>query len=138
MKHVLSLAFLAALSLLAGCAASVNTIENAQKSAKMYALCDARVETDSSLAHNFGVTRLFSARNRAGMLRVQMEVELLKCERMTINAKMEWYDESGMLVETAGGGWQQYVFEPRETLSLAFTAPSRDVCDFRLKLMRAE
>ena len=138
MKTVFGFLGVIGLMFCVGCAASVNTIENAHKSATMYTLCDERVETDSSLSADFGVARLFSARNRAGLLRVQMEVELLKRERMTINAKMEWYDDSGMLVETAGGGWQQYVFEPRETLSLAFTAPSREVSDFRLKLMRAE
>jgi uncharacterized protein YcfL len=139
MKILTCTLILTALSLLIGCAgSSVNTIENAHKSAAMRILEDARIDTDLNLADDLGVVRLNTAENAAGILRVQMEMENFTRDRITVNAKMEWYDGDAMLVETAGGGWQQYAFEPRESRSLTFTAPSREVRDFRLKVMSAE
>lgn len=125
--------------LLAGCRSnSVNTVENAAKSAPMTILRDTRVTTDPAFADDFGVVRINTAENAAGLLRVQLELENFAHKRCTVNVRLEWYDASAMCLETAGGGWQQYVFEPRESRSLVFTAPVREACDFRLKLIKPE
>lgn len=119
-----------------GCASStVNSVENLDKSASMTILRDMRVETDLSFADDLGVVRINSAENAAGLLRVQLELENFTNSRLQANAMIEWYDGSAMRIDSAGGGWQQYVFEPRESRSILFTAPTRDARDFRLKLM---
>lgn len=139
MNKLIAFSVFAALGLLVGCSsASINTVENARKSAAMQVMRDARVDTDLNLADDFGVVRLNTAENAAGILRVQAEMENFTRSRMTINAMIEWYDETAMRIDTAGGGWQQYVFEPRESRSVVFTAPSREARDFRLKMLNAD
>lgn len=139
MKKQVAFLALAALGLLVGCSSdSVNTVENARKFAAMQVMRDARVDTDLNLADDFGVVRLNAAENAAGILRVQAEMENFTRSRMTINAMIEWYDETAMRIDTAGGGWQQYVFEPRESRSIVFTAPSREARDFRLKMLNVD
>ncbi len=129
---------LASVSLMAGCASTINTVENANKSAAMRIMDDTRIETDAHLAEDFAIVRMNKAENAAGFLRVQMEMENFTRSYLTVYAKIEWYDENAMIIETAGGGWQQYVFEPRESRSVVFTAPSRNARDFRLKLKDAD
>lgn len=139
MKHTLSFILLAGLSLMLGCTGvSVNTVENADKSAAMHILRDTRVDTDAHLADDFGIVRLNTAENAAGLLRVQAEMENFTRKRMTVNFALEWYDASAMRIDTAGGGWQQVAFEPRESRSMVFTAPSREARDFRIKLQNAK
>lgn len=136
MKSALHLLFLAGIVTAIGCSGpSVNTLENASKSATMTILQDTRVDTDPAFADNFGVVRINSAENAAGLLRVQLEMENFTHKRLQANALLEWYDASAMRIDAATGGWQQYVFEPRESRSILFTAPTREARDFRLKLV---
>lgn len=139
MKLGLHLLLAGAVFAVAGCSGpSVNTVENMAKSATMTIIQDTRVDTDPSFADDFGVVRINTADNAAGLLRVQLEMENFSRDRVHVNALLEWYDTSAMRIDTAGGGWQQYVFEPRESRSILFTAPTRDARDFRLKLINPE
>lgn len=139
MKIGLHLLLTAGIVAVVGCSGpTVNTVENAAKSATMTIIQDARVDTDPSFADDFGVVRINTAENVAGLLRVQLEMENFSRDRVQVNAAVEWYDGSAMRIDTAGGGWQQYVFEPRESRSILFTAPTRDARDFRLKLINPE
>ena len=139
MKQALFCATCIGMFLMVGCAGvSVNTVENANKSAAMNIIRDSRVDTDLNFADDFGVVRINTAENAAGLLRVQLEMENFTRDRLTVNAQMEWYDAAAMKIDTAGGGWQQYVFEARESRSLSFTAPSREARDFRIKLLNAD
>ena len=122
-----------------GCSSSsVNSIENAEKNAAMTILRDCRVVTDDSLEDRLVPVRLNTATNAAGILRLQIEVENLSRKRISAYAILDWYDGDAIRLDTAGGGWQQYVFEPRESRSLTFTAPTPSAKDFRLKLIEAE
>lgn len=137
MKFGLHLLLPAALVMAVGCSvSSVNTVENADKSAAMTILRDTRVDTDPSFADDFGVVRINTAENAAGLLRVQLEMENFSRKRLAVSAQLDWYDGSAMRIDSAGGGWQQYVFEPRESRSILFTAPAREARDFRLKLIK--
>jgi uncharacterized protein YcfL len=139
MKQVLLSMTSIGMLLMVGCTGvSVNTVENLNKAAAMVILEDARVVTDPHLADDFGIVRINTAENAAGLLRAQFEMENFTRDRMTINAQMEWYDAAAMKIDAAGGGWQQYVFEPRESRSITFTAPSREARDFRIKLVDAD
>lgn len=136
MKSTLHLLFLAGMLTAIGCSGpSVNTLENASKSATMTILRDTRLDTDPAFADTFGVVRINSAENTAGLLRVQLEMENFTHNRIQANALMEWYDASAIRIDAAAAGWQQYVFEPRESRSILFTAPTREARDFRLKLI---
>ncbi len=93
---------------------------------------------DHSLAAQVGVVRTTRARNDEGFLRVQTILENYTEDRLAINYKVEWSDEHTMTMETAGGGWNQLIFEPRESHHLVFTAPSRSAEGFRIKMARPE
>ncbi|MBQ9693335.1 MAG: YcfL family protein [Kiritimatiellae bacterium] len=139
MKQGMMLWTLGILLAVTGCTGvSVNSVENANKSAMMQIIADKRVDTDPHLADDFGIVRLNTAENAAGILRVQAEMENFTRDPLTVNLKVEWYDANAMRIDTAGGGWQQQVFNPRESKSIAFTAPSRDARDFRIKLQAIE
>lgn len=136
MKLALYLLLLAGITTAIGCSGpSINTLENASKSAQMTIIQDTRVDTDPAFANDFGVVRINTAENVAGLLRVQLEMENFTYKRIQANVQIEWYDSSAMLIGSAGGGWQQYVFEARESRSILFTAPTREARDFRLKLV---
>lgn len=136
MKLGLPLVLAAAAVSFFGCSGpSVNTLENVSKSASMTIIQDTRVDTDPTFADDFGVVRINTTTNAAGLLQVQLEMENFTYKRLQVNAQMEWYDASAMLIDTAGGGWQQYAFEARESRSVRFTAPTREARDFRLKLV---
>ena len=139
MKYGVFLAIAAALLGTIGCTgASVNSVENARKAAYMQLMADTRLDTDPHLADDFGVVRLNTAENAAGFLRVQMEMENFTRDRLSVKALLEWYDADALRIETAGGGWQEYRFEARESRSMVFTAPTRNARDFRLKLQALE
>lgn len=137
-RHFGWMAFAVTLAFVGCTGVSVNTVENAHKSAAMRIVADTRIDTDPHLADDFGVVRLNTAETPAGFMRVQVEMENFTRDRMTVNGCLEWYDDQAMFVGTAGGGWQQYRFEPRESRSYVFVAPARNVRDFRFKLQETE
>jgi uncharacterized protein YcfL len=132
-------AMVAACLVLAGCRnASVNAVENANKSGRMQVMPTHQVQTDPSLMEDVAVVRLNTATNERGFLRAQAMMENFTDDRIRVSYMIEWYDADAMLVSTAGGGWTQITFEPRETRSFAFVAPSAVAKDFCIKMMRLE
>lgn len=128
-----------ALFVFAGCRnASVNATENYNKSAVMNIIASKQVQTDPNLTETVAVVRLNTATNNVGFLRAQASLENFTDDRVTIYYEIEWYDADAMRITTAGGGWQQEVFEPRETRQLVFIAPSANAKDFCIKLKSVE
>lgn len=116
--------------------ASVNAAENYNKTARMNVIATKHVQTDPNLTETVNIVRLNTATTAAGLLRAQAAFENFTDERVTISYMIEWYDADAMLVLSAGGGWQQEVFEPRETRQLTFTAPNPSAKDFCIKLLK--
>lgn len=137
--QLMFLGMLALISFSYGCRnASVNTAENREKTAHMNQIELSRVKTDPELSETIGVVRMNTAKTDAGFLRVQASIENFTDERIVISHEIEWFDTDAMRISTASGGWQQEVFEPRETRQLVFVAPNRDAKDFNIKIIRVE
>lgn len=136
MKRSLYLWLSLCLMALSGCSViSINSVENAEKSARMRMLADARVDTDPHLADRVGVVRLNSAVNQGGFMRIQAEVENFTYAPLSVNLHIDWYDGDAMRVDVAGDAWLEIPFEARESRSLVFVAPNRSARDFRIKLL---
>ena len=120
---------------LTGCRTSVNTVENADKSGMPNFIQDRRVITDERMAHKVNVTAINTASTDNGFLRVQVLLANHSNSQQTVFHSLEWYDEDGMVVSSASGGWTQQQFMPRETRAFTFTAPNPRVKDFVIKLM---
>ena len=118
-----------------GCRTSVNTIENADKSGMPNFIQDRRVITDERMAHRVNVTAINTKTAENGFLRVQIFLANHSNSQQTIFQSLEWYDDDGMMVSTASGGWSQQQFMARETRAFTFTAPNVRAKDFVLKVM---
>ena len=135
MNHYPWLTAALACLMLTGCRTAVNTTENAEKYALPNAISDSRVIADRGLDSRVRVISLSTKPGPNDFL--QLQVEFLNCKNsiQSINCLVEWFDASGMLVSTAGGGWKQQEFMPRESLFVTFTAPTATAKDFRVKMM---
>lgn len=120
---------------LTGCRTSVNTVENADKSGMPNFIQDRRVVTDERMAHRVNVTAINTMTTDAGLLRVQVLLANRSNSQQTVFHSLEWYDDDGMAVSTASGGWTQQQFMARETRAFTFTAPNPRAKDFVIKLM---
>lgn len=137
MKRAVRVGFAASCAVLlaAGCATTVNTVENADKAGVREMVRDKRVVSDRTLENRIAVVGLNQMQTAAGFLRVQAEFYNLKRTVQNFFYTVEWFDADGMRVETATGGWTEQQILARESLFLTFTAPSPRAKDFVLKMV---
>jgi uncharacterized protein YcfL len=78
------------------------------------------------------------ARVNGDTMKVQVEIRNDNLRPGNMDYKFEWFDESGMLVNTtgAGGGWRSITILTGEQMSLVDIAPNDRCKDFRLKTER--
>lgn len=124
-----------AVLLTAGCATTVNTVENADKAGVREMVRDKRVVSDRTLENRIAVVGINQAQTPGGFLRVQLEFYNLKRTVQSFFYTLEWFDADGMRIETATGGWTEQQILARESLFLTFTAPSPRAKDFVLKMV---
>jgi len=129
------LGLLAGALLTAGCATTVNTVENADKAGVREMVADRRVVSDRTLANRVVVVGINQTQTDAGFLRVQVEFYNKKRTIQNFFYNVEWYGADGMRIETATGGWTEQQILAREVLSLTFTAPTRSAKDFVIKMV---
>ena len=127
-------AALLGLTLLAGCATNVNTVERAQPQAAPSYVADKRVITDNTLAGKFRVVSVNQATVSGNLLKVQATIENLKNSVQTLNYKFEWVDESGMAVSSPNETWKTVRLQGRETTTISTVAITPRAVDFTLKL----
>lgn len=134
MKTTLIAASLLMLSMTA-CRTAVNTVENADTVGVSNIIEDKRVITDGTLERRVNVTAINERVAPNGFKQIQVQFTNRKNTMQTIFYTVEWFDADGMKVTTAGGGWTQQQFMPRESLYIVFTAPNINANDFLIKLM---
>ncbi len=125
---------LALASLLCACD-TVNMVEPANPASQREMLSDKRIITDSSLDDIAYVAGVNTARNSAGLLKVQAELVNKTTAYRNINYKFEWIDKSGMQVSAPTSTWISLPIEGGESRFVSAVAPNKNVVDFRLKLM---
>ena len=118
---------------LTGCRTSVNTVENAEKSASRDIVKDKRVVTDPSLRVNVTAINERTAPN--GFKQIQIELTNRRNSDVSVFYSVEWFDENGMAVPTGTGGWVDTPFVARESKFVVLTAPTAMAKDFRIKLV---
>ncbi|MDD4816768.1 MAG: YcfL family protein [Victivallaceae bacterium] len=139
------------LGMAGGCQNTVNTVENADKSAAPTYVNDKRVVTDGALRNRLAVAKVAVGESPNGMMVVQVEVTNMRTgffseawSSMTgenpyrINYRFRWFDEKGMAVSGISSVWQEKIIYPGESAYLESVAPSRDCRDFLLDLQEAE
>ena len=121
-------------SLLCACD-TVNMVEPANPASQREMLSDKRIITDSSLDDIAYVAGVNTARNSAGLLKVQAELVNKTTAYRNINYKFEWIDKSGMQVSAPTSTWISLPIEGGESRFVSAVAPNKNVVEFRLKLM---
>lgn len=121
-------------SLLCACD-TVNMVEPANPASQREMLSDKRIITDSSLDDIAYVAGVNTARNSAGLLKVQAKLVNKTTAYRNINYKFEWIDKSGMQVSAPTSTWISLPIEGGESRFVSAVAPNKNVVDFRLKLM---
>lgn len=118
-----------------GCRTAVNTVENAETVGVSNIIEDKRVVTDGTLVSRVDVTAINERKAPNGFRQIQVQLTNRRNTIQTIFYNVEWFDMDGMKVTTAGGGWTQQQFMPRESLYIVCTAPTINANDFIIKLM---
>ncbi len=134
MKSILVLAAIAGLALVTGCATNVNSVANAQPSARPNMVADKRVITDQSLGGLIRVVSVNDAVVSGNLKKVQVTLENAKNNSRTISYKFEWTDQDGMATNGITQSWQSLSFSGRETQTISSTAISPKAVDFTLKI----
>lgn len=114
---------------------TVNTVENAQPTAKKEMVSDKRVITDSSLARKVYVVGVNDAMTAGGLLQVQLEVVNQTSSRQRFTYHVQWFDATGMQISSTTGAILPCVIEGKETRYLSAVAPHPACKDFRVQFM---
>src|SRR5277367_3332081 len=88
----------ALLLIVSGCATSVNSVENAQKTGQRQMITDQRVITDQSLKKKVSIVGVNSAMTPGGFLQVQIELLNTTRSLARFSYHFEWFDASGMQI----------------------------------------
>lgn len=123
----------ASLSLLAGCASTVNSVERAAPIGQRQMVNDKRIITDAGLNR---AVRIIAVNETPGeFVRVQVEVLNTTHSLKSFNYRFEWFDVNGMQVNTSASTYLPRQIEGKESLFLSAMAPTPTARDFRLKLI---
>lgn len=116
---------------------TVNTVENVQKYGQRQMVADQRIITDTSLNRKVSIVGVSQAMTPGGLLKVQVEVLNPSRSLQTFSYRWEWFDEVGIMIDTAASVSITRQIEGRESLFITGLAPKETARDFRLKLIEA-
>lgn len=123
------------LSLLMGCASTVNTVERAAPVGQRQMVNDKRVITDAGL--NRGV-RIVGVNETPGEhLKIQVELLNTTGSLKSFNYRFEWFDANGVQVNTSTAIYLPRQIEGKESIFISAVAPTPSAKDFRLKLLES-
>lgn len=132
------------LILMAGCASevpyrpSVNTIADANVSANIKQVADARVETDQYLSQLLYLTEIRESQTNDGYRRIQIFLKNLSGSTYTVMYRFNWYDDNGVEVENPDNEmWVRKIIVAGDDLTLTSVAPQQKCKDFKLRLKAA-
>ena len=131
---LMSVGFAAGLSFLSGCT-TVNSVENAQKEGQRQMVSDQRVITDASLNRRVSIVGINQTVGAGGLLKVQVEVLNTTRSLQNFNYRWEWFDETGIIIDTPASTMVSRQIQGKESLFITGMAPKETAKDFRLKLI---
>ena len=121
---------------LAGCGStSVNTVERAQPVGERHLVSDKRVITDRTLDRAVRIVGMSEGATPDGFIKVQVEVHNTGRWKKSFSYKVEWFDASGVIVDTPASTSITRQIEGGEALFLSAVAPNATAKDFRFKFM---
>ena|SRR3990172_7534515 len=120
-----------------GCGPTMNTLEPAQSTAQRQMIADKRVITDTGLYSRVQILGVNTATGLAGFLKIQVEVENTTQSPQAFTYRIEWYDETGMIIPLPTTTAIPRTLQGRETASITATAPTPRAKDFRIKFLEA-
>lgn len=130
-------ALLASVLLTGGCKTTMNTVENAQPTAKKEMVADKRVITDSSLSSKVYVVGVNEAKTPGGLIQIQLEVVNQTSSRQRFTYHVQWFDAAGMQLSSTTGAILPCVIEGKETRYLSAVAPHPACKDFRVQFLES-
>lgn len=132
---------------LSACQNTVNTIENADKSATPNVVHDARFVTDGWLRDRLVLRSVKTATAASGHLAVEVAATNVRTGALaqtwssitgdvpyTVDYKFDWQDENGMTVDSGLSIWQARQIKPGETVYFKSVAPTPQCKDFILNI----
>ena len=132
---------------LSACQNTVNTIENADKSATPNVVHDARFVTDGWLRDRLVLRSVKTATAASGHLAVEVAATNVRTGALaqtwssitgdvpyTVDYKFDWPDENGMTVDSGLSIWQARQIKPGETVYFKSVAPTPQCKDFILNI----
>ena len=147
MNILKSLPVMAACLILSACQNTVNTVENADKSATPNVIRDNRFVTDGWLRDRLALRSVKTATAESGLLVVEVTATNVRTGALaqtwssltgdvpyTVDYKFVWQDANGMAVDTPLSIWQSKQIKPGETVFFKSTAPTPQCKDFILNL----
>ena len=148
MKNILKPLSIATVCLAAAaCQNTVNTVENADKSATPNVIRDARFVTDGWLRDRLQLRSVKTAISASGHLMVEVAAtnvrtgplaqtwsSITRDNPYTVDYKFDWQDENGMTVDTSLSIWQSRQIKPGETVYFKTVAPTPRCKDFILNV----
>ena len=142
-----ALPVMAACLILPACQNTVNTVENADKSATPNVIRDNRFVTDGWLRDRLALRSVKTATAESGLLVVEVTATNVRTGALaqtwssitgdvpyTVDYKFVWQDANGMSVDTPLSIWQSKQIKPGETVFFKSTAPTPQCKDFILNL----
>lgn len=139
-KHIatrllVSAALISLMPLGNGCR-TTNTYSRADSAPEKNVVDDKRIIWDPLLGFRAQVLEIIESETASGFPKVQVEIRNNGFFRKRFEYRFEWFDESGIQVESSSRAYQVQEILGRERVYISGTAPTRDVKDFKLKLIR--
>ncbi len=133
-----SLALAAGALALAGCASTVNSVENAQKEGQRNMVSDQRVITDPGLSRKVSIVGVNTAMTPGGLLKAQVELENHTRSLQRFLYHFEWFDANGMQVNNIISASVPEQIEGKESKMIYSIAPNPSCKDFRVKFIEGK
>jgi uncharacterized protein YcfL len=125
----------ALLLIVSGCATSVNSVENAQKTGQRQMITDQRVITDSSLKKKVSLVGVNQSTTPGGFLKVQIELLNTTHSLARFSYHFEWFDANGMQLNSLTPAEIPDQIQGGEDKFISSVAPTTICKDFRVKFI---
>ncbi len=127
-----NLAGIVGLVVLSACT-TINTVERSESVGQRQMVSDKRILTDASLNR---AVRIIGVNETPGdFLRVQVELQNTTGSLKNFSYRFEWFDATGMLVNTPTSTYIPRQIEGKESLFISAIAPTPTAKDFRVKFI---
>ena len=121
----------------AGCTPSTqNSYERDKPTYQESVIKDKRIETDAALAARARVLKITQATVQENMMMIQVRILNDDTSANDFDYRFEWFDDTGMQVDSPGSTWNTQHFGPQEVKTLQSIAPTPRCKDFRLKIQQ--